>query len=228
MPEIGEKLIVQTGTDNTLYELPSPPFLSIDGVYNFRDVGCWYPMKGGELRNRYIFRSGELSRITSQGKQQLKELGITTIYDLRSVPEVETPLVEIPGIEQVSMPVCTGEDYSPEIMALQYPQEIHNKPALYDRIYASLLEIGAPSYRQILLHIRDQPKDCFVFHCDNGKHRTGLLAALLLSFLGVDEDVIAVEYQLSQLGAYGWKSPTVAPPAQEAGFGWAGRMASTR
>jgi protein-tyrosine phosphatase len=39
-----------------------------------------------------------------------------------------------------------------------------------------------------------------VFHCAAGKDRTGVLAALVLSLLGVDDDVIATDYGLSRLG----------------------------
>lgn len=52
--------------------------------------------------------------------QQLKELGITTIYDLRSETEMhryETPIPTIEGVEIVHIPVFKTEDYSPEAMA---------------------------------------------------------------------------------------------------------------
>ena len=39
-----------------------------------------------------------------------------------------------------------------------------------------------------------------VFHCAAGKDRTGVLAALVLSLLGVDDTVIATDYGLSRLG----------------------------
>ena len=39
-----------------------------------------------------------------------------------------------------------------------------------------------------------------VFHCAAGKDRTGVLAALLLSLLGVADDVIAHDYSLSGIG----------------------------
>jgi protein-tyrosine phosphatase len=37
-----------------------------------------------------------------------------------------------------------------------------------------------------------------VFHCAAGKDRTGILAAVVLGLLGVDDDVIAADYALSQ------------------------------
>lgn len=43
------------------------------------------------------------------------------------------------------------------------------------------------------------PPSC-VFHCTAGKDRTGLLAALLLSLAGVDDEAIAEEYALTDQG----------------------------
>lgn len=54
------------------------------------------------------------------GKEQLRELGITTVYDLRSDTEIEkykTPCPNIEGIDVVRIPVFKLEDYSPEMMA---------------------------------------------------------------------------------------------------------------
>lgn len=46
---------------------------------------------------------------------------------------------------------------------------------------------------------RGLPASC-VFHCTAGKDRTGLLAALLLSLAGVDDEAIAEEYALTDQG----------------------------
>ena len=37
----------------------------------------------------------------------------------------------------------------------------------------------------------------FAFHCRSGKDRTGLVAAMLLSIAGVDEDTICADYALT-------------------------------
>ncbi len=54
------------------------------------------------------------------GKERLKELGVTVVYDLRSDTEIEkydTPCPVIEDIEVVRVPVFKVEDYSPEMMA---------------------------------------------------------------------------------------------------------------
>ena len=190
-------------------ELPSPPFVSIKGVFNFRDIGGYSLSQAeGKVRSKYVFRSAEPSRITSNGEETLKVLGITTFYDLRSVPEIaRTPITEIQGIERVSVPVFSEQDYSPEKIALRFRQYAANGPEGFEKAYA-ILKSGGPSYRQILLHIRDRPTEPFVVNCSAGKDRTGVLMALLLSLVGVDDATIANEYQLTELGLARWK-PTM-------------------
>ena len=50
----------------------------------------------------------------------MKDLGVKTVYDLRSDTEIEryeTPCPEIEGVEIVRIPVFKVEDYSPQMMA---------------------------------------------------------------------------------------------------------------
>ena len=50
----------------------------------------------------------------------MRDLGVTTVYDLRSETEMhkyETPIPDIKGVKVVHVPVFKTEDYSPEEMA---------------------------------------------------------------------------------------------------------------
>jgi protein-tyrosine phosphatase len=44
-----------------------------------------------------------------------------------------------------------------------------------------------------------------VFHCAAGKDRTGIVAALVLSSLGVSDEVIAADYHLSEPAGSAWR-----------------------
>ncbi|TPX09758.1 uncharacterized protein E0L32_009097 [Thyridium curvatum] len=77
--------------------LPSPPFIHIEGLPNFRDIGG-YPIttttSGGPgpakkmVRRGLVYRSSEPSRLTDQGVAKLQQLGVAKVYDLRSEVEV--------------------------------------------------------------------------------------------------------------------------------------------
>ena len=112
---------------------PSPPFVLVEGIHNFRDIGG-YPTTLGRttsapgrsrIRRGQLYRSAEPSQITPAGMAVVRALGITTVFDLRSGPEIESakdrsPVVEIPHTQRVFVPVFKDQDYSPEHIALRY------------------------------------------------------------------------------------------------------------
>ena len=52
------------------------------------------------------------------------------------------------------------------------------------------------SIMKTVLSLKDE-EYAVLFHCTVGKDRTGILAALILSFLGVDRDTIVCDYLIS-------------------------------
>ena len=85
--------------------ISSPPFLQAEGLFNLRDISTGPPGSiGGQtgLKQGYVFRCGSLENITEQGKVDLRNLGIKTIFDLRSERETSAfPDPKIEGIETV-------------------------------------------------------------------------------------------------------------------------------
>ncbi|MCJ1298463.1 hypothetical protein MMC08_001253 [Hypocenomyce scalaris] len=202
--------------------LPSPPFIVVEGIHNFRDLGghpvSTSPSKA--VRRQLIFRCAEPSQITPNGIQTLRSLGVTTFFDLRSGPELEkmkarAPVIDIEGIDRVFVPVFADEDYSPEQIALRYKDYTASGTEGFTRAYQHILRSAPPSYRRILLHLAEKPDQPCVIHCTAGKDRTGVLAALILETAGVDDRTIAQEYALSELGLAAWRPVMVEHLLQE-------------
>lgn len=71
--------------------LPSPPFVTVAGIQNFRDLGG-HPISSSSnhsVKAGIIYRCAEPSKVTEDGIETMKGLGITHIYDLRSEPEIK-------------------------------------------------------------------------------------------------------------------------------------------
>jgi protein tyrosine/serine phosphatase len=73
------------------------------------------------------------------------------------------------------------------------------------------MENAPPAYRTILLHLANEPEKPLIIHCTAGKDRTGVLCALILSLCGVDDETIANEYALTEIGlSTEWKKAVIA------------------
>lgn len=72
----------------------------------------------------------------------MTRLGITHIYDLRSIPEIERNkaagrggIVEWEGCERVFVPVFKYEDYSPEALATRLQDYADGGPEVCQRVF---------------------------------------------------------------------------------------------
>ena len=136
-----------------------------------------------------LFRSDTLQALTPDDITHLVAvLGIEAIVDLRQAREVAEegrgPLSECPGITYINTPLAMTSADSVS------PDEVLN--ALYMRCLAP--DSMLPRAVEHLAALAGRPT---VFHCAAGKDRTGLVAAVVLKLLGVDDDVIVADYMAS-------------------------------
>ena len=144
-------------------KLPSPPFVRIAGIPNFRDLGGWPVSKSSNysIRKEIIYRCGAPSKIKQDGITTLQRLGVTHIYDLRSAPEIKKAqdagrggVVEWEGCERVFAPVFSNKDYSPESLAVRYKDyatsgtEVNDLASLLPRNHTDI-EIYTGVYKSI-------------------------------------------------------------------------------
>ncbi|KAK5694649.1 hypothetical protein LTR97_009239 [Elasticomyces elasticus] len=207
-------------------QLPCPPFINVEGVPNFRDLGGHRCILDDtkivpSLRTGYLFRCAQPAHITSTGIDTLTTtLNIHDTYDLRSSKEIRLMSIrypdlsqEISGVTRHHVPIYRDEDYTPISMAEKYQQTIdptqNNEPikAGFVRAYEDILEQAARSgsYRTILLHILERPQAPLVFHCTVGKDRTGVFAALVLKLCGVGDEAVVWDYALTTKGLGKWR-----------------------
>lgn len=166
--------------------------VSHDLVFNLRDLGGYPTVDGRTTRWGRVFRGDGLHRLAAA---DCASLGLVTVLDLRTEREIdERGRLDVDGIDWHHLPVLQATwdpDWAtPDVSAERF---------LADR-YLTMLGEGAEALGRALHVLADPERVPAAFHCAAGKDRTGVLAALLLSLLGVDDDTIAADYGLSRLG----------------------------
>ncbi|KAG8906505.1 hypothetical protein FRB99_006725 [Tulasnella sp. 403] len=179
--------------------LSKPPFYQIEGLLNVRSL----PLPATSGTRGLLLRSAELTRITEQGKDQLRNLGITRIFDLRSPKEIQrfkVSVASIEGIEVVTIPALPIErdlDLNPF-----WKRFASGGDDGFVDLYGEVLEQGGPAFKAIFEHIRDRVplgEGCLI-HCTGGKDRTGVAAMLILDLVGVSDEYMAEDYSLTRIG----------------------------
>jgi protein-tyrosine phosphatase len=171
--------------------------LKFSSVMNFRDIGG-YPARGGRtVAWRKVFRSGEFRNVTQDDFKRLtSELGVVSVIDLRSGLELQNNgkgLLEGSEIKYCNIAFMTDDD--PGANASRYAH-CTNMGEFYLEM-ACQKDYGQ-RITEALEVIADSENHPLVFHCAVGKDRTGMLASVLLSLLGVAEKDIIEDYALSE------------------------------
>ena len=166
--------------------------IALEGAVNFRDLGGY--AAGGGLRTRWrtLFRADGLGELTEADLAVLRDLGIRTVIDLRSGSELERGRFDVDA-----HPVAFH--HFPFIDELPDAQEFDRRPGPA-RLAVPGDACGDAGGQILAARWRcwPRPTRCpAVFHCTAGKDRTGVLSAIVLSLLGVDEPTVVADYALS-------------------------------
>lgn len=171
--------------------------IDLEGCLNFRDLGGYPTADGRRLSWRRVYRSDGLHRLTAKDVSHLRDdLGLTDLIDLRSTAELELdgrgPLEREPMAFH-HIPLFDGERPSTFSVDMQRRME---EMSLADR-YFGLAEMAKEAIGRVVRAVADS-KGGAVYHCAAGKDRTGVISAILLSALGVADELIVADYALSQ------------------------------
>jgi protein-tyrosine phosphatase len=175
----------------------------LEGALNFRDLGGYSGAGGRTVRWGLVYRSDALHELTPPDLERIQALRLKAIYDLRrSVERSRQPTVIPADHGHRTIHLVVGDDpddtNSPDMIELILAGELKEADdAFVAGVYVEMLAAGAPTFGRLLTHLTEDDGLPALFHCAAGKDRTGIAAALLLSVLGVDEDVVLDDYELS-------------------------------
>jgi protein-tyrosine phosphatase len=180
---------------------------------NARDLGGYTTIDGRLVRRGVLFRSNTLHRLSEDDVTVLGGLGLACVIDFRHPHERELAadrlpspapahLVELPIFEPehdvfVTIGAAFGGRYTPELMArLRTDHETGGSAATMVELYRWFVSspIARDTFGRAVRLIASADTLPLLFHCSAGKDRTGWLAAVVLSALGVDRHTVAADY----------------------------------
>jgi len=171
--------------------------IEFDRLHNFRDLGGYRADAGRTVRWGTLYRSDSLGKLRpgSADWDRFRALGVGTVVDLRYPFEIEAR-GRVPAVDGLAYHNLSIEHrpydqsaISPDVDPWRY---------LADR-FAEVLDDGVKELRTVLEVIAAEDDRPLVFHCASGKDRTGIVAALVLSLLGVAEDDVLADFALTEL-----------------------------
>jgi protein-tyrosine phosphatase len=157
--------------------------LSWPHCLNLRDLGGMATPTGRTPFGVFV-RGDDLGQLNQEGITALRAYGVSTILDLRRPQEVlaDTAYPFAPPL-YLHLPLLEDED-----AALPF--------ANLDQVYDFIVRFRSERLAEILTALAQSPNPV-LFHCQAGKDRTGIIAALLLSLAGVSDQAILEDYALS-------------------------------
>lgn len=171
-------------------------FLDFEGIENVRDLGGMLRVDGAKIKPGLLLRTGRLAGATDADIERLTGLGLSAIVDFRDRDEVlRNPDRPVPGAAYYNLPALPKlSDH------FRRPDDPTYTAAEVHRDFRSIYRLLAQSnesqeayaeFFRILLASEGKP---VLWHCTQGKDRTGVAALLLLTALGIDESVIFRDY----------------------------------
>jgi protein-tyrosine phosphatase len=156
----------------------------LPGLFNLRDLGG-YPTANGAIPWRRLLRSDALHQLDAPGIRTLADLGLRTIIDLRT--EMEAAAAPSP-LDQLAAAAAHVSILGGDLESL---------PLELDAIYRFIVEQRGEAIVAAVGPLCADDAYPALVHCSAGKDRTGIVIALVLSVLGVPDELIAADYALS-------------------------------
>lgn len=172
-------------------------------INNFRDLGGIPAADGKTVRYGKLYRSGHLAKIKPKTAKKLRDKkGLRTVIDLRAPAELsEKRDVVAEGVEYLHLPPLNDEQ-NPAVTR-KTAKSILNRIMAFEggaRAYLAdtyrTMVTTEPSLEALRELIRELMENdgAVLWHCTQGKDRTGVASAAVLLALGVDREEIMRDY----------------------------------
>lgn len=194
--------------------VPVQQFLPVKSIVNARDLGGYAMRDGRRLKDGALIRTAHLADATDADLRYLAAIPVAKVIDFRQDDELQGKTDRmVPGAEYVSLPIDASGNVAAQatekekkrftgrkkfevkkIIVMAAFNEKAKKVA--EAMYPTLLfnpecqEQFARFFRLVL----ETESGAVLYHCTQGKDRTGIASALLLAALGADRETIVADF----------------------------------
>ncbi len=188
--------------------------IPLEGTINTRDLGGYKTKDGRSIKFKRIIRTDCLSHVTKKDIEYIQNILNAKIeIDMRGFRELrEEPNKEMPFLKFYHLPIQEeleeGLDMNPHTHFEVEDKDINGTieylfrmdkngdiTTSFEKNYRNMLKpFGQKQYARFLHICQKNKEGSILFHCADGKDRSGLAAAILLLALGVDEETVLIDY----------------------------------
>ena len=190
--------------------------INMSTISNARELGGYSTLDGKTIRKGVLIRTAALTDISKEDLDLLiGDYRLSAIIDLRATYEVEEdPEPVLDNVAQYHFRIMDEQLMASRAAAigdmLQDPNAdpirkmtaILESRIISDQLYVEFLqgETGKTGFREFFQVLLETPEgNAVLWHCTNGKDRTGVAAMLLLGVLNVDEETIMDDFLLTNV-----------------------------
>jgi protein-tyrosine phosphatase len=161
--------------------------VAVPGTYNMRDLGGFPAADGRMTRWQTLYRADALHRLDDESHRVLREIGVRTVVDLRGDAEVRRAPSRLGSLD---IHVVRQPLFGPRasVATLGVPRRTLTE------LYAHVVDDRPAVLAAVVQRLAAARAVPAIVHCTIGKDRTGMVVAVILSLLGVDDEVIARDF----------------------------------
>ena len=189
-------------------------FIPVNGIINARDLGGYIIQDGRRLRDGMLIRSAHLADATDEDLQYLLSIPISKVIDFRKDIEMNGKTDRmVPGAEYIRLEI----DASGKIVSQatedekrlftghkQFDVKKFMVMAAFNSMAQRIAQEMYPNlffdpecqeqFREFFRLILETEKGAILYHCTQGKDRTGAASALILAALGANRETIIADF----------------------------------
>lgn len=187
--------------------------LNLEKATNARDLGGYRTTDGRTVRSGVLYRANALNRLSEADIASVGALGLACVIDFRHEREIEfvgPDRLPTPAPRTHPLPlfdpdhdvftavnaVLRGQAGEDALAHLREDALTGGAAVMMVELYRGFVRSEGirPVFATAMRLVADPTQLPLLFHCTAGKDRTGWLAALVLTALGVDRETVVRDY----------------------------------